>query len=219
MSAVTKDNPLLSIVLGGTMRIIVIDGLSLVGKTTLCKDLYNHYTAEGMSCKYCHHGHLTNDDAGEQLYRQAIASYNSWSVSDAVKQSILSIQKDYEAYQATKHLFSDIDIILLDRHYMSQYVVARYFGVDTQFDFNRPENYFEFLITTGYAERLRRSAQRGDNHSRLTDYTLKSRQIHSAFEGLYKEYVRVNGISSDFVFCNDYFDIIGKVIAKINSLV
>lgn len=201
------------------MRIIVIEGLSLVGKTTLCKDLCSHYTAMGMNCKYCHHGHLTNDDMSERLYRQAITFYNSWSVSDAVRQSVLSIQKDYEAYQASKHLFSDIDIVFLDRHYMSQYVVARYFGVDTQFDFSRPENYFEFLITSSYTERLQRSAQRGDNHSKLTDYTLESLQIHKAFEELYKEYVRVNEVSSDFVFCNDHFDIVDKVINRINGLV
>ena len=197
------------------MKIIVIEGLSLVGKTTLCKA----YTAMGMKCKYCHHGHLTNDDTGERLYRQAIDSYNSWSVSDAVRQSILSIQKDYAAYQSTKHLFSDIDVAFLDRHYMSQYVVAQYFGVDAEFDFNRPENYFEFLITSSYASRLQRSAQRGDNHSKLTDYTLKSPQIHKAFEDIYQEYVRINEISSDFVFCNEHFDIIDKVIDRISRLI
>jgi len=201
------------------MKIIVIEGLSLVGKTTLCKALCSHYTAMGMKCKCCHHGHLTNDDTVERLYGQAIASYNSWSVLGAVRQSILSIQKDFEAYQATKHLFSDIDIAFLDRHYMSQYVVARYFGVDTQFDFSKPENYFEFLITSSYTERLQRSAQRGDNHSKLTDYTLESLQIHKVFEELYKEYVRVNEVSSDFVFCNEHFDIIEKVIARINGLI
>lgn len=155
----------------------------------------------------------------ERLYRQAIASYNSWNVSAAVEQSILSIQKDYEAYQATKHLFSNIDIAFLDRHYMSQYVAARYFEVDIHYDFNRPENYFELLIISSYAERLKRSVQRGNNHSKLTDYTLGSLQIHNAFEDLYKEYVRANGLSSDFTFCNDCFNIVEKVINTIDELV
>ena len=169
------------------MTIIVIEGLSLTGKTTICTRLMQYYTRLGKKCKYCHHGHLTNDVQAEDFYRKAIGAYNSWSVQDAIGWSFLSLQQDWKVFVSDPRFSHEIDIFFLDRHYTSQYVVAEHFGVSTAITFQPPIRYFEFLITTRYEELLRRAFARGDNHSRLTDYTLSNPKIHSDFERIYKK--------------------------------
>lgn len=201
------------------MTIIVIEGLSLTGKTTLCTELMQYYSCLGKKCKYCHHGHLTNDPKGEEFYKKAIDAYNSWSVQDALSWSFLSLEQDWKAFESSPELYSELDILFLDRHYTSQYVVAEHFHYGTQITFRRPANYFEFLITTSHEELLKRAAIRGDNHSRLTDYTLSNSKIHSDFERLYQKYATLAGTPPEHIICNDDFTALEKLISLINRLI
>lgn len=201
------------------MTIIVIEGLSLTGKTTLCTKLTQYYSYRGKKCKYCHHGHLTNNSKGEDYYRKAINAYNSWSVQDALKWSFLSLQQDWRVFVSEPRLHSEIDIFFLDRHYTSQYVVAEHFRSDIQTAFQRPACYFEFLITASHEELLKRASARGDNHSRLTDYTLSDPKIHSDFERLYKKYEALAGTPPEHIINNDDFSAFEKLIPLINRLI
>lgn len=197
--------------------IIVIEGLSLTGKTTLCKQLFQHYVEEGLKCKLCSHGHLFNDETAEKYYQNAIMAYNKWSIQDAIHWSISSIQQDYWAFEQNQNEFSGIDIFFLDRHYLSQYAVADYFSFPQLPVFQRPPLYHEFLITANYDERKRRSSIRNDNHSKLTDYTLSSPEIHLSFENLYIKHLLRHGTTSDHIICNDNYEAIHSVIRIIDD--
>ena len=203
----------------GFMTIIVIEGLSLTGKTTLCTKLIQQYSRLGKKCKYCHHGHLIGDPKGEYFYRKAIDAYNSWLVQDALRWSFLSLQQDWGTFVSESELYSEVDIFFLDRHYTSQYVAAEHFRCDVQDAFHRPSCYFEFLITADHGELLKRASARGDNHSRLTDYTLSNPKIHSDFEQLYKKHEALAGTPSEHIISNNDFSAFEKLILLINRLI
>lgn len=198
--------------------IIVIEGLSLTGKTTICKQLYQHYVEKGMKCKLCFHGHLYNDEIAQKYYQKAIMAYNEWSIQDAIHWSISSIQQDYWAFEQNKNKFDGIDIIFLDRHYLSQYAVAEHFSFPQTPVFQRPPLYYEFLITSNYIERNRRASIRNNNHSKLTDYTLSSLEIHLNFENLYKKHLLHHGATPNHIICNDNFEAIHSLIRIIDDL-
>lgn len=198
--------------------IIVIEGLSLTGKTTICKQLYQHYAEKGLKCKLCFHGHFCNDATTEKYYRKAIMTYDEWSIQDAIYWSISSIQRDYWVFKQNQKKFDGIDIIFLDRHYLSQYVVAEYFSFPRMPVFQRPSLYYEFLITANYVERNRRASIRNDNHSKLTDYTLSSPEVHLNFENLYKKHLLRHGATPDYIICNDNFGAIHSLINIIDNL-
>lgn len=202
---------------GGRM-IIVIEGLSLTGKTTICRQLYQHYVEKGIKCKVCFHGHLYNDEIAEEYYRKAIRAYNEWDIQDAIHWSILSIQQDYCAFEQNQNKFDGIDIIFLDRHYLSQHAVAEHFAFPQVPVFERPSLYYEFLITANYFERNRRALIRNDNHSKLTDYTLSSPEIHLDFENLYKKHLLRYSTTSNQIICNDNFEAIHSLIRIIDDL-
>ena len=155
------------------MTIIVIEGLSLTGKTFLCKKLNNYYANQGIHCRYCPHGHLTDSQVAEVYYQNALRAWNSWNVNVAINWSIKSIRQDYQTFSRKIKSFEN-ELIFLDRHFTSQFVMAEYFMVDFSATFNKIENYYEFLLTCDFKELCRRSIIRGDNHSRLTDYTLRT---------------------------------------------
>ena len=201
------------------MTIIVIEGLSLTGKTSLCNKLIQHYSHLGKKCRLCHHGHLTNDPNGETFYRKAIDAYNIWSIPDALKWSFLSLQQDWRAFVADQGSYSETDIAFLDRHYTSQYVVAEHFQFDVQHDFYRPARYFEFLITASHKELLKRASIRKDNHSKLTDYTLSDPKIHSDFERIYKKYEALVGTPPEHIISNDNFGAYEKMVTVIDRLI
>lgn len=200
------------------MVVIVIEGLSLVGKTTLCKNLLRYYKKLGKTCRFCRHGHLTANTTAISYYNQAITAYNSWQLQNAVELSINSIQADYLDFCSNEALKQSVDIIFLDRHFISQYVVAEHFNIDTEIIFCRPECYFEFLLTTNYTELLRRASIRKNNHSQLTDYTLSSLYIHKEFEDLYKKYILLNN-PPEHIIKNDDFSGFKAIIPLIDDLI
>ncbi len=200
------------------MFIIVIEGLSLVGKTTLCENLLRYYEKAGKVCRFCRHGHLTSNTTAISYYKQAIMAYNSWQLQNAVELSINSIQTDYFDFCSSDILKQHIDIIFLDRHFISQYVVAEYFNINTKVTFCKPEHYFEFLLTANYPELLRRASIRKNNHSKLTDYTLSSSHIHKEFEDLYKKYILLNN-PPEHIIENDDFGGFKAIVPLIDNLI
>lgn len=200
------------------MAIIVIEGLSLTGKTTLCHQLIQHFSSQGRKCIYCHHGHLTDNSIGEAFYQKAISAYNSWAVEDAVRWSVLSLQQDYMAYLSNPSMYSDSELVFLDRHFTSQRAVAEHFKVDIEINFQRPLTYFEFLITARFEDRLARADKRKDNHSRLTDYTLSSSIIHADFDNLYKSHALSEGTPPEHIIDNSNFTAFQKMIPLIDKL-
>lgn len=200
------------------MIIIVIEGLSLVGKTTLCANLVQYYTNKGKVCRFCQHGHLATNSKAITYYHQAISAYNSWQFKKALDYSIKSLQADYSDFYSNSGDNQDVDIIFLDRHFTSQYVVAEYFGIDIEIDFQKPTHYFEFLLTTNYPELLRRSTIRNDNHSKLTDYTLSNFHTYEVFEYLYKKYI-LQCNPSEHIIKNDDFRAAESLIPLINKFI
>lgn len=200
------------------MVMIVIEGLSLVGKTTLCKHLLQYYEKSGKICRFCQHGHLTANTKAISYYKQAITAYNSWQLQNAVELSINSLQTDYFDFCSSNILKQHIDIIFLDRHFISQYVVADYFNINTEVTFCKPEHYFEFLLTTNYTELLRRASIRKNNHSKLTDYTLSSSYVHKEFEDLYKKYILLNN-PPEHIIENDDFRGFKAIVPLIDNLI
>lgn len=200
------------------MIIIVIEGLSLVGKTTLCKNLLQYYEELGKICRFCHHGHLTTNAKAISYYNQAIKAYNSWQLQEAIELSINSIQTDYVDFCSNDILKQHVDIIFLDRHFISQYVVAEHFNINIEGTFYKPENYFEFLLTTNYMELIRRASIRKNNHSKLTDYTLSSQYIHNDFENLYKKYTLLNN-PPEHIIKNDDFSGFKAIVPLIDKLI
>lgn len=200
------------------MVIIVIEGLSLVGKTTLCKNLLQYYKKLGNTCRFCQHGHLTTNPIAISYYNRAIMAYNSWQLQNAVDWSIKSIQIDYLDFCSNDVLKQDVDIIFLDRHFVSQYVVAEHFKIHTGINFCKPEGYFEFMLTTDYMELLRRASIRKNNHSKLTDYTLSNLRIHKEFEDLYKKNILLNN-PPEHIIRNDNFSGFNSIVPLINDLI
>lgn len=200
------------------MIIIVIEGLSLVGKTTLCKNLLQYYEESGKICRFCRHGHLTTNTKAISYYNQAIKAYNSWQLQNAIELSINSIQADYFDFCSNDILKQHVDIIFLDRHFISQYVVAEHFNINIPVTFYKPENYFEFLLTANYAELLRRASIRKNNHSKLTDYTLSSPHVHKEFEDLYKKHILLNN-PPEHVIKNDDFSGFKAIVPLIDKLI
>lgn len=200
------------------MIIIVIEGLSLTGKTTLCKSLLKYYKDAGKKCRFCPHGHLTTNEDAISYYKQAISAYNSWQLQNAIDYSFKSLQVDYSDFLLNSKQNQNIDIVFLDRHFTSQYVVAEYFNNFHKVDFSRPKYYFEFLLTSSYSELLRRSIARNDNHSKLTDFTLSNSCIHEKFETLYKKYILLHN-PLEYIIQNDDFSAIKTIIPMINQLI
>lgn len=199
------------------MIIIVIEGLSLTGKTSLCKSLLKYYRGIGKVCRFCPHGHLTANAEAISYYEQAISAYNSWQLQAAIACSFKSLQADYWDFLLNGGLDQTIDIIFIDRHFISQYVVAEHFNFFIEVDFPRPKCYFEFLLTTNYLELQRRSFIRKDNHSKLTDYTLSNSHIHEEFESLYRKYILLHN-PPEYIIQNDNFSAIKTIIPMINKL-
>lgn len=203
---------------GQQMTIIVIEGLSLVGKTTLCKRLDKYYSNQGISCHYCPHGHLTDNQAVEAYYQNALRAWNSWDVHAAINWSMKSIHHDYEIFGQEMSSFGK-ELIFLDRHFTSQFVMAEHFMIDFSPQFNKVENYYEFLLTCDFNELRKRSIIRGDNHSRLTDYTLSTPDIHQDMERLYRKYVLLHGMPLNHIIDNTEFQSFDKILPMIDSLI
>lgn len=195
-----------------------MEGLSLTGKTSLCKSLLKYYKERGKICRFCPHGHITADADAISYYEQAISAYNSWQIQTAIACSSKSLQADYSNFLLNGGLYQDIDILFLDRHLISQYVVAEHFNVCAEMDFPRPECYFEFLLTANYSELLRRCFVRRDNHSKLTDYTLSKPHIHDEFEALYRKYILLHN-PPEYIIQNDDFNAFKTIIPMINKLI
>lgn len=200
------------------MTIIVIEGLSLTGKTTLCKRLNNYYSNQGIRCRYCPHGHLTDSQVADVFYQNALQAWNSWDVNAAINWSMKSIRQDYETFCQEKSSFED-ELIFLDRHFTSQFVMAEYFMIDFSAMFNKVENYYEFLLTCDFKELHRRSIIRGDNHSKLTDYTLSTPDIHQDMERLYRKYVLQHGTPKNHIIDNTIFQSFDRILPIIDNLI
>ena len=116
------------------MLIVNIEGLSLSGKTTLCKNLSDAYTKKGYSCIYRPHGHLTNDVVSECFFRHAMEMLKKWDFKNNeiilkfIRYGFLSLIRDYSVFLNEIESYDNIDIVFLDRHFMSHYVIADYFG-------------------------------------------------------------------------------------------
>lgn len=200
------------------MTIIVIEGLSLTGKTTLCKRLGKYYSNQGIPCRYCPHGHLTDNQTAEVYYQNALQAWNSWDIPAAINWSMKSIHHDYEIFGQEKRPFGK-ELIFLDRHITSQFVMAEHFMFDFSDWFNTIGNYYEFLLTCDFDELRKRSIIRGDNHSRLTDYTLSAPDIHQDMERLYTKYVLLHGMPLNHIIDNTEFQSFDKILPIIDSLI
>lgn len=200
------------------MIIVVIEGLSLVGKTTVCEKLINHYKATGKRCILCKHGHLSIDAEVDEYYRNAIQAYNRWDIPSAIEWSFLSLERDYNQFLLDGGFSQNWDIVFLDRHFTSQHVVAEYFNISYPLKFQRPSShYYEFLLTSEYKALLNRARVRQDNHSRLTDYTLSSEKTHNSFDTLYKKTILKNNPETHILDNND-FTASRSLVNRINLL-
>lgn len=203
---------------GRQMTIIVIEGLSLTGKTTLCKRLVKYYSNQGIPCRYCPHGHLTDNRSVEVYYQNALRAWNSWDVHAAINWSMKSIHHDYEIFCQEISSFEK-ELIFLDRHFTSQFVMAEHFMIDFSAQFNKVENYYEFLLTCDFNELRKRSIIRGDNHSKLTDYTLSTPDIHQDMERLYRKYILLHGMPLKHIIDNTESQSFDKILPMIGSLI
>ncbi len=198
------------------MIIVVVEGLSLSGKTTLCQAIKDHYMQKGIVCKICPHGHLTNNKESVAFYNRGIDAYNAHQFKTGIQLGMCSLDIDYNAFR--KMPSAKEDILILDRHYTSQYATATYFGITIESCFSPPERYYEFLVQASYGELCRRALLRGDNHSKLTDYILSDPNIYQKFMELYRYYILEHGNPKEHIVDNEQFQAKNAIIQRIDQL-
>ncbi len=182
-----------------TMLIIAVEGLSLVGKTTLCNQLMEHYIMKNVSCSYRKKGRLTGNYDIDPLSAEALRCIEEWDFQNRdtihrfIRYGFHGMIEDYEQFLSNEQLYSSFDLMILDRHFTDQYVVADHFGYEYEPVHNILENYLEIALLCDHRELKRRSMIRNDNHGKLTDYTLGSQEIHNSFQKSYSVHVLSHG--------------------------
>lgn len=171
---------------------------------------------QGIICKVCPHGHLTDNKEAKMYYNCGIDAYNAQHFKKAIYLGFQSLNADYCAFQKMSKIREDI--LILDRHYTSQYVTAMHFGVAIDSRFFQPQQYYEFLIETSYNELCRRSILRGNNHSKLTDYILSSPTIYQEFTELYRSNILEHGNPKEYIINNERFQAEAAIIPQIDQL-
>ncbi len=207
------------------MLIITIEGLSLTGKTTICNQLVNYFSAKGLKCKYCHHGHLTDDSLSELYYQKAIHLINDWDfnntqiIYDFLDLGFKSLKRDYEKFMENIQDMKDIDIFILDRHFADQYVAAKYFNYIYEKTEILLPNYYEIILVCDYKQAIYRSQLRNDNHGKLTDYILSSEAIYTCFQSEYSDYYNKKNIYTCELLDNTNYTAIQKILRKFEELI
>ena len=203
------------------MFIVNIEGLSLSGKTTLCKNLSETYTKKGYSCIYRPHGHLTDDVVSKYFFRYAMKILEKWDFKNNeiifkyIRYGFLSLIRDYSVFLNKSESYDNIDIVFLDRHFMSHYVIADYFKT-TYRKKKMPSNYYQFLLVCQYNELIERSIKRSDNHGKLTDFILSDEKIFRQIQNIYLSHIVSKKQSIIF---NDDFSAQKYIESKIEELV
>jgi len=171
---------------------------------------------QGIVCKICPHGHLTDNNEAVAFYNRGIDAYNAHQFETGIRLGMRSLDIDYNTFQKMPR--AKEDILILDRHYTSQYATAAYFGITVESRFSPPEKYYEFLVQASYGELCYRASLRGDNHSKLTDYILSDPTIYQKFMELYRYYILGHGNSKEHIVDNEQFQAKDTIIQRIDQL-
>lgn len=207
------------------MVFLAFEGLSFTGKTTLCNQLIEYYKKKGLKCKYCSHGHLTENSTVNLHYKKAMKIVQNWDfknkniITSFLEQGFKSLYMDYSEYIKKPFSPNEFDLVFIDRHFTDQYVTAEHFKNKYVKIQNNLPNYFELILECTYEETIKRASVRRNNHSKLTDYILNSKLVFSDFQEEYKKYSQMNLHNQCIIVDNTNYNALIKIKKKIEEII
>ncbi|WP_439876905.1 hypothetical protein ACSLGG_31080 (plasmid) [Bacillus mycoides] len=206
------------------MKIFTLEGLPLVGKSTIGMDLCAHFNSIGIKSIY-RHGQITNNEAANRCIKKAFECLDKWDYSnheglyDFIKYRYEQIYIDFIEFQDTYEQFIDVEYLFLDRYIDGHDVTASIFGY-TPPNFSEMINFsefltIEFLLICGYKERKRRAQIRKKTNN-LTKYSVINSDIHSLMQDRYI-YFSQNNDKGKIVLSDSSLDLKKCIIGEINE--
>lgn len=204
------------------MKIITLEGLPLVGKTSVGVSLCEYFNQNGIKSIY-KHGQITENESAKLCVKKAFKSLEKWDYSnkqplfDFIKYRYEQINIDFYEFKNNYNQFSEIEYLFLDRYITGHNIMARYFGYDKPITCE--DKYYELLpreilLVCEFEERKKRALDR-EKTNKFTKYSIKNNYIHNSLQKDYDDYFQ-NRCNCQMIFNNKYISAekMSKVITK-----
>lgn len=203
------------------MKIITLEGLPLVGKSTIGKQLCQYLNSNSKTCIY-RHAQITKSKVAQISIKKGFDCLSKWDylnnepIHDFIKYRYEQIFNDYKEFEKSQDQYAELDYIILDRYISGINIMSDIFQYRMPtYDLKEYYNFLckEFLITSDYAERKDRAFKRKHTNN-FTIYSTQNLSINDSIQMYHKRYFQQNEFGC--VISNNNFEAFDNILDYIN---